>query len=74
MSIKGEFHSKVIENIFNKISEETFQHVWKERLIWIREAYRMADTQDQKINPLHHVIVKTWNIGKTKSLCKALRK
>jgi hypothetical protein len=46
MSIKKEFHSKGIENIFNKISEETFQHVWKERLIWIQEAYRIANTQD----------------------------
>jgi hypothetical protein len=40
MCIKGEVQTKVMRNIFNKITEENFPNLEKELSIQIREASR----------------------------------
>jgi hypothetical protein len=48
-------------NIFNKIIEENFPNLKKERPMNIQEAYRTPNRLDQKRNSSRHIIVKTPN-------------
>jgi hypothetical protein len=49
------FQFKGPANIFNKIIEENFPNLKKERPMNIQEAYRTPNRQDQKRKPSRHI-------------------
>jgi len=48
---------KGLVNIFNKIIEDSFPNLKKERTMIIQEAYRSPNRLDKKRNSCHHRIV-----------------
>jgi hypothetical protein len=68
-----DFHLKGLENIFNKIIEESFPNLKKEMVINIQEAYRTPNRLDQKRKSSHHIIIKTPNVQNKERLLKAVR-
>jgi hypothetical protein len=58
---KEDFQLKGPVNIFNKIIEENFPNLKKEKPMNIQEAYRTPNSLDQKRNFSHHIIIKTPN-------------
>ena len=55
------FQFKGPANIFNKIIEENFPNLKKERNMNIKVAYRTPNRFDQKRNSFCHIIIKTPN-------------
>jgi hypothetical protein len=60
-------------NIFNKIIEENFPKLKKEKPINIKEAYRTPKWLDQKRNSSHHITVTTPNAQNKERILKAVR-
>lgn len=58
---------------FNKIIEENFPKLSKDTLIWIQEAQRTPNRQDQKNKSPWHIIVETLCIHNKDSTLKASR-
>ena len=66
-------HLKRPANIFNKLMEEHFLNLKKERPISIQEAYRTPNRWDQKRNSSCHIIIKTSNAQNKEKILKAVR-
>jgi hypothetical protein len=60
-------------NIFNKIIEENFPNLKKEKLMNIQETYRTQTRLDQKRNSSHHIIIQTPNALNKERILKAVR-
>jgi hypothetical protein len=67
------FQLKGPANIFNKIIEEKFPNLKKEMPMNIKEAYRTANSLDQKRNSSFHIIIKTPNAQNKERILKAIR-
>jgi hypothetical protein len=60
-------------NIFNKIMEENYPNLKKERSMNIQEAYRTPNRLDQKRNSFCHIIITTPNALNKERILKAVR-
>jgi hypothetical protein len=60
-------------NFFNKIIEENFPNLKKDKLMNIQEAYRPPNRLDQKRNSSQHIIIKTPNAQNKERVLKAAR-
>ena len=67
------FQRKGPVNIFNKIIEENFPNLKKERPMNIQEAYRTPNRLDQKRNSSQHIIIRTTNTLSKDRILKAVR-
>jgi len=61
------------ENVFNKIIEENFPNLKKEKAIKVQEAYRTPNKGDQRRKSSHHIIIKTLNAQNRERILKAAR-
>jgi hypothetical protein len=61
MEKNEDFQLKKPAHIFNKIIEENFPNLKKEKPMNIQEAYRTPNRLDQKINSSQHIIIITTN-------------
>lgn len=68
-----EYHTKSMQNIFNKIRGENFLTLEKEKLIHVKEAYITPNKQDQKGNSPWHIIIKTLEAQNKVRLLKTAR-
>jgi hypothetical protein len=60
-------------NIFNKIIEENFPNLKKEKPMNIQEANRTPKSLDQKRNSSRHIIIRTANALNKDRILKAIR-
>ena len=67
------FQLKGPANIFNKIIEEIFPNLKKERPMNIQEAYRTPNRLDQKRYSSRHIIIRTTNALNIDRILKAVR-
>jgi uncharacterized coiled-coil protein SlyX len=68
-----DFQLKGPVNIFNKIIEENFPNLNKEKPMNIQEAYRTPNSLDQKRNSSQHIIIRTTNSLNKDRILKAVR-
>jgi hypothetical protein len=68
-----DFQLKESANIFNKIIEENFPNLKKEKPMNIQEAYRTPNRLDQKRNSSQHKIIRTTNALNKDRILKAVR-
>ena len=68
-----DFQLKVPAYIFNKIIEENFPNLKKEKPMHIQEAYRTLNRLNQKRNSSHHLIIKTPNALNKDRILKLVR-
>ena len=68
-----DFQLKWPVNIFNKIIEENFPNLKKEKPMNIHEAYRTPNRLDQKRNSSRHIIIRTTNALNKDKILKAAR-
>jgi hypothetical protein len=67
-----DFQLKGRANIFNKIIEENFPNLKKEKHMNIQEAYRTPNRLDQKRNSSQHIIITTTNALNKDRILKAV--
>ena len=63
------------ENVFNKIIEENFPNIKREKAIKVQEAYRTPNKWDQRRKSSNHIITKRLNEQSKESIksCKGKR-
>jgi predicted nucleic acid-binding Zn-ribbon protein len=70
---KEDFQLKGPVNIFNKIIQENFTNLKKEKSMNIQEVYRTPNSLDQKRNSSRHIIIRTTNALNKDRILKAVR-
>ena len=70
---KEDFQLKGPVNIFNKIIQENFTNLKKEKSMNIQEVYRTPNSLDQKRNSSRHIIIRTTNALNKDRILNAVR-